>query len=330
MGRERITTDYHVVGGVSYCGHNRHHSGEVHEIRIDITGPLVNIAKEEFERKKQDLKFEFKIKTIYDLFFFKYLLADTNVMALGDTGFLWVVTKDGMWNRLNDSAEHSAKSLVRELIVCNKAFKSDAVIGTIAGQLMKEERFYKSMDSIPERCKVVEHSFSTGSCRLHYKYAIPSEVWSEIKTGIEGMDYESIIKPSLSKLEEEYGNVLNEIKFLEILKQQKVDVNNRMKREDCERFSDVIKQLNSDGLIKTPPTGDIKPKPDVTPTSGGDETPPIPIINHNAKKKDAIKVFLGDNRFWEPGSFLNGHFILIGGSGAGKTETEKQGASQKK
>lgn len=171
MGRERITTDYHVVGGVSYCGHNRHHSGEVHEIRIDITGPLVNIAKEEFERKKQDLKFEFKIKTIYDLFFFKYLLADTNVMALGDTGFLWIVTKDGMWNRLNDSAEHSAKSLVRELIVCNKAFKSDAVIGTIAGQLMKEERFYKSMDSIPERCKVVEHSFSTGSCRLHYKYA---------------------------------------------------------------------------------------------------------------------------------------------------------------
>jgi DNA helicase HerA-like ATPase len=60
--------------------------------------------------------------------------------------------------------------------------------------------------------------------------------------------------------------------------------------------------------------------PDVTPTPD-DKTHNIQIKNHNAKKRDAIEVFLGGDSSWKPGSLLNGHFILIGGSGAGKTET---------
>jgi len=256
VGREREEAVYD-TGNKVYP--HKHHSGNANEIRIDISGPLLNIGKEEFERRKQNLKSDFEIKTIYDLFFFfKYLLSNTNVTALGDTGFLSVVTKERRWGWREDStAELRTKSLVRNLISCNKALLSDSVIGTIAEQLRKVELFYEFMDSIPERYKVAEHDFNSSSCYLHYKYAVPSEVWSRIRAKIEGIDYVSIIKPSLSKLEKEYGDILNEIKFLELLKQEKVDANNRMKRGDYERFSDVIEQLNMEGIIKIASTGDI-------------------------------------------------------------------------
>ena len=44
---------------------------------------------------------------------------------------------------------------------------------------------------------------------------------------------------------------------MELLKQEKVDANNRMMRGDYERFSDVIEQLNMEGIIKIASTGDI-------------------------------------------------------------------------
>ncbi|MGB2728446.1 MAG: hypothetical protein WBD09_08205 [Halobacteriota archaeon] len=257
IDRERVPAVYQPSPRSNVYTHG-HHSVDAHEIRINITGPLLNIGKEQFKMIKMDLGFDFEIKTIYDLFFFKYLLSNVNVKALEDTGLLSIITKDEMWESWSESAAHSAKSLVRKLISCNKAFLSDAVIGTMASKLMGDrEIFYEFMDSIPERYKVVEHDFNSSSCYLHYKYAIPSEVWSGIKAKIEGIDYESIIKPSLSKLEEEYGEILNEIKFLELLKQEKVDANNRMKIGDYERFSDVIERLNREGIIKIASTGDI-------------------------------------------------------------------------
>lgn len=379
VGREREEAGYN-TGTKGYSGHdyghNKHHSGNAHEIRITITGPLLDIGKEQFKMIKRDLKFDFEIKTIYDLFFFKYLLLNTNVTTLEDTGLLSFVTKDGMWDWWKESA--NAKSIVRNLISSNKAFLSDAVLETIMSKLTGDrEIFYEFMDSIPERYKVAEHHFNSSSCSLHYKYAIPSEVWSGIRAKIEGIDYVSIIKPSLSKLEEEYRAMINEISLLEILKQERVDANNPMKRGDYERFSDVIERLNTEGFIKISPVediilseegrktivdrirslgsevtemilswlnevvevekpiktekvrGDITTRPDATPTPGGDKSHPIQIKNYKAKETtDAIKVFLEDDVFWEPGSLNNGHFILIGGSGAGKTETIRCVASE--
>ena len=377
IDRERIEAVYEKQTVKSYY-HKKHHRGDAPEMRITIAGPLLNIGRAQFKNIKKDFKFDFEIKTIYDLFFFKYLLSNTNIPELNDTGFLMVVTKDEMWDWWSETAKHGAKSLVRNLVSCNKAFLSDAVIRTIAGKLMEDrEIFYKLMDSIPERHKVTEHRFNASSCYLHYKYVVPSEVWSGIRAKIEDTDYVSIIKPSLSKLEEEYRAMINEISLLEILKQERVDANNPMKRGDYERFSDVIERLNTEGFIKISPVediilseegrktivdrirslgsevtemilswlnevvevekpikiekvrGDITTRPDATPTPGGDKSHPIQIKNYKAKETtDAIKVFLGDDLSWKPGSLLNGHFILIGGCGAGKTETIRCIASE--
>ena len=134
---------------------------------------------------------------------------------------------------------------------------SDVVLETITQELIRTEFFYECMDSILGRCKAAEHHFNSTSCSLHYRYAVPSEIWGEIRTTIESIDYAAVIKPSLSKMEEGYGDILNETKFLEILKNEKVDANNRMKTGDYERFSDAIERLNMDGVIKIAPTGDI-------------------------------------------------------------------------
>jgi len=155
IDRERIEAVYEKQTVKSYY-HNKHHSGDAPEMRITIAGPLLNIGRAQFKNIKKDLKFDFEIKTIYDLFFFKYLLSNTNVTGLEDTGFLSVITKDKMWNLWEGTAKHGAKSLVRNLISWNKAFLSDAVLGTIAGKMIEDkEIFYEFMDSIPERYKVV-------------------------------------------------------------------------------------------------------------------------------------------------------------------------------
>ena len=374
--REQIKAGYST--GRTGCSLDRYRGvDDAHKFKIKITGPLLNIGKEQFGMIKNDFKSDFEIKTIYDLFFFKYLLSNVNVKALEDTGLLSVITKDKMWKSWSESAAHSAKSLVWDLISCNKTFLSDAVIGAITSKLLDGKIFDEIIDSIPGRYKVVEYDFNTCSCYLNYKYAIPSEVWDGIKAKIESIDYVSIIKPSLSKLEEEYKNIVNEIKFLELLKQERADANNPMKRGDYERFSDVIERLNMEGFVKISPIGDIilteegrskivermeslgravtemilswlnevvevektiktevggvdiTTRSDATPTPGGDKSHPIQIKNHKAKEKtDAINVFLGGDIFWKPGSLLNGHFILIGGSGAGKTETIRCIASE--
>lgn len=58
----------------------------------------------------------------------------------------------------------------------------------------------------------------------------------------------------------------------------------------------------------------------------------ITIESEKPDKKDTIEVFLGysddEKIFWEPGKLNNGHFIIIGGSGAGKTETIRCIASE--
>jgi len=268
--------------------------------------------------------------------------------------------------------KRSTKNLVRNLVSCNKAFLSDVVLETITSELMRKEFFYECMDSIPGRCKVAEHRFNTGSCSLRYRYAVPSEIWSEIRTKIESIDYASVIRPSLSKMEEEYADILNETKFLEILKNEKVDANNSMKTSDYESFSDAIKRLNINGVIRIAPTLDIIlleeltinkridslekeiatmilrwlnekavidiPKPSETqgdphepesdrtfPEQNGGHKP-VPEGEAEGGESegeggDGIKVLLGDGVFWKPGSLNNGNFIIIGGAGAGKTET---------
>lgn len=283
IGRERVAAVYQPSFSSRVYSHG-HHSGDAHEIRINITSPLLNIGKEQFKLFKRDLGFDFEIETIYDLFFFKYLLSNTNVSELKDTGFFMVVTKDGMWESYNDDAKRSAKTLVRKFISCNITFLSDAILETITGKLMGDrEIFYEFMDSIPERYKAVEHDFNVSSCYLHYKYAIPSEVWSGIRAKIEDIDYISIIKPSLSKLEEEYSAILNEIKFLELLKQNRVDANNPMKIGDYKRFSDVIERLDMEGFIK------ISPIEDITISEEGRET----IINRiNSLGSEVTEIIL--------------------------------------
>ena len=59
VGREREEAGYN-TGTKGYSGHdyghNKHHSGNAHEIRITITGPLLDIGKEQFKMIKRDLK----------------------------------------------------------------------------------------------------------------------------------------------------------------------------------------------------------------------------------------------------------------------------------
>ena len=256
VDREEVEEAEYRVANVYRHNNKNYHSGTDYKIRITVTGSLLNIGKEQLKMKKG----EWSIKKIQDLLFFTYLLSNTNVKALGDTGFLSVVTKDEMWDEWVEGYaryKSSTKSLVQSLISCNKAFLSDVVLRTITSKLMREEFFYECMDSIPGRCKAAEHHFNSVSCSLRYRYAVPSEIWSEIRTKIESIDYASVIRPSLSKMEEGYGDILNETKFLEILKNEKVDANNRMKTDDYESFSDAIGRLNMDGVIRIAPTGDI-------------------------------------------------------------------------
>jgi len=347
-----------------YHHKEKYHSGTDYKIRITVTGSLLNIGKEQLKMRKG----EWSIEKIQDLLFFKYLLSNTNVKAIEDTGFLSVITKDEMWDEWGEGYaryKRSTKNLVRNLVLCNKAFLSDVVLETITSELLREEFFYECMDSIPGRCKAAEHHFNSVSCHHppRYRYAVPSEIWSEIRTKIESIDYASVIRPSLSKMEEGYVDILNETKFLEILKNEKVDANNRMKTGDYESFSDVIERLNMDGVIKIAPTRDIillveEWTINTRINSLGEEIaamisrwlneaavireipkPPIvgpkPVPDGEAKgdrsegkKGDGIKVLLGDDVFWKPGSLNNGHFIIIGGSGAGKTETIRCIASE--
>ena len=233
----------------------KYHSGTDYKIRITVTGSLLNIGKEQLKMRTG----KWSIENFQGLLFFKYLLSNTNVKAIEDTGFLSVITKDEMWGEGYVRYKRSTKNLVRNLISCNKAFLSDVVLETITQELMREEFFYKSMDSIPGRCKAAEHHFNAVRCHLppRYRYAVPSEIWSEIRTKIESIEYASVIKTSLSKIEEGYGDMVNEIKFLEILKNEKVGANNPMKTGDYESFSDVLERLNMDGVTKIASTGDI-------------------------------------------------------------------------
>ncbi|MEA1998477.1 MAG: DUF87 domain-containing protein [Euryarchaeota archaeon] len=236
---------------------------------------------------------------------------------------------------------------------------------------MRKEFFYECMDSIPGRCKAAEHHFNSNRCSLRYRYAVPSEIWSEIRTKIESIDYASVISPSLSKMEEGYVDILNETKFLEILKNEKVDANNRMKTGDYESFSDVLERLNMDKIIRIAPTGDIillvdertidarinsiekeiaamilrwlneeaviRDIPKTTETEddphghGNNGISSIIVDTHVPDENgDIIKVLLGGGVFWKPGSLNNGNFIIIGGAGAGKTETIRCIASELK
>lgn len=70
----------------------------------------------------------------------------------------------------------------------------------------------------------------------------------------------------------------------------------------------------------------IKPEP--PPKVPLKEPLPPQGLSEGEEGGEIIKVFLGDDVFWEPGSLNNGHFIIIGGSGAGKTETIRCIASE--
>lgn len=256
VDREEVEEAEYKYQSSSKPRRHNHHVETGYKIRITITGSLLNMGKEQLKMRKG----EWSIENVQDLLFFKYLLSNTNVKAIEDTRFLSVITKDDMWGEWSEGYvqyKRSTKNLVRNLVSCNKTFLSDVVLETITSELMRKEFFYECMDSIPGRCKVAEHRFNTGSCSLRYRYAVPSEIWSEIRTKIESIDYASVIKSSLSKMEGGYADILNETKFLEILKNEKVDANNPMKTGDYESFSDVIERLNMDGVTKIASTGDI-------------------------------------------------------------------------
>lgn len=376
VDREEVEEAEYTTVKVHHHNDKKYHSKNDYKIKINVTGSLLNIGKEQLNMRKG----EWSIENVQDLLFFKYLLSNTNVKKLGDTDFLSIVIKDAAGMRRGAEYEqhkrsiknhkHSIKNLVRRLISCNKAFLSDVVLETITQELMREEFFYECMDSIPGRYKAAEHHFNVGSCILRYRYAVPSEIWSEIRTKIESIDYASVIKTSLSKIEEGYGDLRNEIKFLEILKNEKVDANNPMKTSDHESFSDVIEQLNMDEITRIAPTGDIilladertidaridsiekeivamilrwlneeaviRDIPKTTETEedphehGNNGTSTGKIVDPNSAPEGGIKVLLGDDVFWEPGLLNNGNFIIIGGAGAGKTETIRCIASELK
>ena len=257
VDREEVEEGEYRTANV-YYHKEKYHSENDYKIRITVTGSLLNRGKEQLKMKKG----KWSIEKIQDLLFFKYLLSNTNVKAIEDTGFLSVITKDEMWDKWGEGYaryKRSTKNLVRDLVSCNKAFLSDVVLETITIELLQGEFFYERMDSIPGRCKAAEHHFNAASCHHPplYRYAVPSEIWSGIRTKIESIDYVSVIKPSLSKMEDEYVDILNEIKFLEILKKEKVDANNPMKTGDYESFSDVIERLNMAEITIIAPTGDI-------------------------------------------------------------------------
>jgi hypothetical protein len=82
-------------------------------------------------------------------------------------------------------------------------------------------------------------------------------------------------------------------------------------------------------LSDTPAAGppEILPLVDPLPLNTGADDVPFPADpTPSGRNGEALTVFLGASRegrkvFWAPGTLNNGHCILIGGSGAGKTET---------
>jgi len=139
-----------------------------------------------------------------------------------------------------------------------------------------------------------------------------------------------------------------------------------MEKGDYEVFSDVIERLNMEGIIRIASTGDIillvegwtivtrinslmegindmilrwlkdkvEPEPGSVPPSGAVmERGEQPRRVDGTVKSGSSAIFLGSSEnesegFWSPGKLNNGHFIIIGGSGAGKTETIRCIASE--
>ena len=80
--------------------------------------------------------------------------------------------------------------------------------------------------------------------------------------------------------------------------------------------------------LLTPPQEPHTPLHNPVPVPPAYEVPHFPSVRapDEPERAEALTVFLGSSRegqkvFWAPGDLNNGHCILIGGSGAGKTET---------
>ncbi len=106
--------------------------------------------------------------------------------------------------------------------------------------------------------------------------------------------------------------------------------------------------LNNEIFIdkKIPPKPESKPKNETKNNLTTEISPHVEVASKNEDTtyansvenqtnvdKDKLRVFLGytdDNEqvFWEPGKLLNGHSIIVGSSGAGKTETIRCLASE--
>ncbi|HEC39759.1 hypothetical protein LCGC14_1154950 [marine sediment metagenome] len=118
--------------------------------------------------------------------------------------------------------------------------------------------------------------------------------------------------------------IINEIKFNEKFNQLKSKDISKIEKNKRKLLTRWLK-WRSDLFIES--LGALTEEPTITPIS-----PPLePLIAPISPpleppiEQGALKILLGRSdqntrNFWEPGSLNNGHFIILGGSGAGKTE----------
>jgi len=355
---ENIEAIYITPGG-NPAPHKHRHSEEgsekSFETEITIKAPLLKIAEEEFKKRvKTEQEFIFKIDTIFDLIFLKYIISNVTIETLKDTGFSKISSK-GMWE---DIDKNPAEGFIQDHITLNKILQNNIIIKAIANDITNaEEDFNQIMDSISGRYKATAHAFNSSSCYLTCIWAIPSRAWVELKSTIENCDWKRIIINSFLKEVEEHGDLINEVLFLDILYQNKIDANQRMKKEDYNEFSNEIELYIQKGFIKIASTEDEdiilladKEILDLRKEDLGGQIKeiilrwlnmpidhaPQPTREYIIKPDDEpkikpstptdLEIFLGEDEngkkiSWEPKKENNWSFIIVGSAGTGKTQT---------
>jgi len=152
---------------------------------------------------------------------------------------------------------------------------------------------------------------------------------------IEALD--SFKKSKILKVEHDDIVIINDNKYLEKfneLRSKNINRIEKSKRKLLTRWLNWSNDLFLESLEATIEEPPIKPKtkPKVIPPSSFEPDPVSPPIEPPIQQ-EVLKVLLGRSDknqrvFWEPGSLNNGHFIILGGSGAGKTESIRCTASE--
>jgi len=233
--------------------HRHNNRVKTYDIEIILKRELLGIAQNQFEKKvRQDMDIDFKISNILELLLYNYILSRKRIYPLEEIEFLKIVPKI-VWQDRND-----VESFIRTIFSNNADLLSDAVIETISYEFINSKIIDKTLSNIQYKYKALTHNFNSSSCYTSFIYIIPIATWkNKIKPVIDSYKLESVINESLPNLKDEHKKILSKIEFLQLLKQNKVDTNNRIKIEEYERYSDAIEKLSQERVVKIAKTGDI-------------------------------------------------------------------------